>query len=390
MAESTRDWLIWGSELSPYALKLALCCRHAGLPHRFLPEQGGWAENWRGVLRLERLKRGRLPMTWPRMGEDDELPLVPYLFGPGGENLYDSTAIAEWLDRTLPAAHTLIPSDPLAGFVARLIDDYADEFLLYAVHHQRWVVSARDNDAGQRLAREYRFQLGPLQPLMARWFSARQTRRLPYLFSVAPQGFHLAGLPPRRQPPTREGFPPTHALLEDAFTRLTMLLDALLHERPYLLGGRFTLADAAIYGQLGMNLADPSAARDLRQRTPRLYRWLNTLHVGTPPRADALLRIDAALKPLLEEISRIHLPLMQQNAAAHQRLKMQGQRRFNEAAFNAGEALYSGQLDGQAYRSVAKSFQARSWRDCRARWQALSEIQQHQLAELMPNGATFS
>ena len=390
MAKFSENWLIWGSELSPYALKLALCCRHAVLPHRFLPEQGGWAENWRGVLRLERLKRHQLPMTWPLMSEEDELPLVPYLFGPEGENLYDSSAIAEWLDRMLPIEHRLIPTDPLAGFVARLIDDYADEFLLYAVHHQRWVVSARDNNAGARLAREYRFQLGPLQPLMARWFSARQTRRLPYLFSVAPEGFCIAGLSQRRQPPAREGFPPTQALLQDTFARLTTLLDTLLSERPYLLGERFTLADAAIYGQLGMNLADPSTAHDLRERTPQLYRWLNTLHTGTPPRIDAPLQIDATLKPLLEEISRIHLPLMQQNAAAHQRLKQQGQRRFNEPAFNAGEALYSGQLDGQPYRSVAKSFQARSWRDCRARWQQLSALDRDQISLLMPNSDALS
>ena len=67
MTDSGRDWLLWGSELSPFALKLALCCRYAGLPHRFLPEQGSWAENWRCVLRVERLKRGGLPITWPLM-----------------------------------------------------------------------------------------------------------------------------------------------------------------------------------------------------------------------------------------------------------------------------------------------------------------------------------
>ena len=182
MAE--RDWLIWGSELSPYALKLALCCRYAQLPHRFLPAQGRWAENLRIALRVERLKRGLLLLTWPQLSEDDEYPLVPYLFGPAGENLYDSSAIAEWLDRDLPTAQRLIPLEPLAAFVTRLIDDYADEFLLYVVHHQRWVVSARDNDAGARLAREFRSLVGPLQPVMARHFSARQTRRLPYLFSI--------------------------------------------------------------------------------------------------------------------------------------------------------------------------------------------------------------
>ena len=113
MAE--RDWLIWGSELSPYALKLALCCRHARLPHRLLPTQGRWAENLRTAVRVERLKRGGLTLTWPQLSEDDEYPLVPYLFGPGGQNLYDSSAIAEWLDRDLPTAQKLIPVEPLAA-----------------------------------------------------------------------------------------------------------------------------------------------------------------------------------------------------------------------------------------------------------------------------------
>lgn len=386
-----QGWLIWGSELSPYALKLALCCRHARLPHRFLPEQGGWLENWRCVQRVERLKRRRLPLTWPVMSEDDELPLVPYLFGPDGENLYDSTAIAEWLDRTLPSARQLIPQQPLAAFVTRLIDDYADECLLYVVHHQRWKVSATDNDAGQRVAREYRFQLGPLRPLMARWFSARQTRRLPYLFSVAPEGFEMAGLPRRRQPPARSGFPPTQTLLEAAHTRVCDVLEALLATRPYVLGDRFTLADAALYGQLGMNLSDPSTARAMQTRCPRLHQWLLALHSSTPPTVDeGALHIDTALMPLLAEIARIHLPLMQQNAVAHVRLKQRGQRRFNERAFNAGEALYDGTLDGQAYRSVAKSFQARSWRDCKARWMALPPTVQQQLATLMPDTSSFS
>lgn len=391
MAKPARDWLIWGSELSPYALKLALCCRQAGLPHRFLPEQGGWAENWRSLLRVEKLKRRQLPLTWPLMSEDDEFPLVPYLLGPDGENLYDSTAIAEWLDRERPEPLRLIPNEPLAAFVARLIDDYADEWGLYLVHHQRWKVSARDNNAGARLAREYRFQLGPLQSLMASWFSARQTRRLSYLFSVAPEGFAISNLPKRRQPPSRDGFPATHALLEDSFLRLTSLLNTLLAERPYVLGARFTLADAALYGQLAMNLADPSTARDLQARTPTLYRWLTTLHCGKPTQADVSepLQVNAGLKPLLAEIARVHLPLMQQNAAAYQRLKAEGQRRFNEAAFNAGQAFYSGVLDGQPFRSVVKSFQTRSWRDCCARWALLQPEVQAQVAQLMPGCDAF-
>lgn len=386
-----RDWWVFGSELSPYALKLLLCCRHAGLPHRFLPVQGEYFENLRAMLRVQALKSGLKALTWPRMSEDDELPLVPYLLGPDGEILYDSTAVAEWLDAPRPEPQRLIPSDPLAGFVARLIDDYADECLLYVVHHQRWVVSARDNDAGARLAAEFRGLLGPLQPLIARQFSTRQVRRLPYLFSVAAGTAGFEDLPVSRRPPLRAGFPPTRALLEAQHARLARLLDRLLAQRTFLLGSRFTLADAAIYGQLAMNLSDPSTAAWLRAETPRLHAWLMALHEGRPKTVEAAeWQIDAALQSLLAEIARIHVPLMQQNAAAHARCKAAGQRRFNEAAFDRGEALYDGVLDGQPYRSVAKSFQARSWRDCRARWQALPKPAQDRLAALMPSCAAFA
>lgn len=386
----TGDWQLWGSELSPFALKLALCCRHAGLPYRFLPEQGSRLENLRALLRVQAVKRGWLPLTWPERQDGDEWPLVPYLLGPDGENLFDSTAIAEWLDRRLPPDRRLIPEEPLAAFIARLIDDYADEWGLYLVHHQRWVVSAADNDAGQRLAREYRSLIGPLQPLMARWFAARQTRRLPYLFSVARKGFRIEGLPARRQPPSRSGFPATHDLLEDAHARLCTVLDSLLAGRPWLLGERFSLADAAIYGQLAMNLSDPSTARHLRERHPRLEAWLQRLHrPGAAPAGDGReWRLDAALRPLLREISRSHLPLMRQNAAACGTLGARSRQRGSEAAFDAGQALYEGQIDGQPYRSVAKRFQARVWRDCQARLEQLGPAQRRQLAALMP-GAAF-
>ena len=43
-----------------------------------------------------------------------------------------------------------------------------------------------------------------------------------------------------------------------------------------------------------------------------------------------------------------------------------GETRFNEAAFDAGRALYDGTLLGRPFRSVAKTFQVRVWRDLRA------------------------
>jgi glutathione S-transferase len=320
------------------------------------------------------------------MTDDDEFPAVPFLFGPDGENLYDSTAIAAWLDRRLDPDRRTHPLEPDASFVAHLIDDYADEIGLYIVHHNRWVLSAADNDAGARLGREFRFLSGPLHPLFGRWFAARQTRRLPYLFSVAPERFRIGGLRPARQPPSRAGFPPTHAFLDEAFARLLRVLEPLLAARPFVLGERFTLADAALYGQLGMNLSDPSANGRIRQAAPHLHAWLGRLHRGDESLLDRAgpLRIDADLSPLLAEICRTHVPLMRQNLAACERWKAKGERRFNERAFDEGRALYDGEIDGHPFRAVAKSFQARGWRERLSEWRALSDAMRGRIDALLP------
>ena len=211
---------------------------------------------------MQRLKAGRLPLTYPLRDELDECPLVPFLFADDGSNLYDSTAIAHWLDHHHGTdSRRLIPRRPACELIARLIDDHFDEFGLYVAHHHRWVTSAKDDDAGQRVADQMAKPLPALgRRSFAQWFARRQVRRLPYLFSVA---------------------------------------------------------------------------------------------------------------PLLNEIVRIHVPLMEQKERAYERHKAAGQTRFNEAAFDRNEALYDGELLGRPFRSVAKTFQVKGWRSLKARYLSL-------------------
>ena len=77
---------------------------------------------------------------------------------------------------------------------------------------------------------------------------------------------------------------------------------------------------------------------------------------------------------------------MQQNHAAWQRHRAAGEVRFNEAAFDAGRALYDGSLLEQPFRSVAKTFQVRVWRDLRAGWEALSPGERERLDARLPDG----
>jgi glutathione S-transferase len=365
-------WAIWGSELSPFALKLRACCDWAGLPYEWLPTEGRRLRNYRAIWLIERAKRTRTVERYPRLDDLDEYPLVPLLIEDDRRVLYDSSALAHWIDDCHRSAHgRLIPEDGALALVARLIDEAFDEFGLYMVHHNRWVMSATTNDAGVRLAREMARVLPPGAGwILARRFSERQVRRLPYLFSVAPAGFSV-GLRPALTPPSLAGIPETHSILAEAWEAYLASVEAVLTRRPFLLGKRFTIADAGVYGQLGMNLADPTAADDMRRRAPVTFAWLGAIrdrrHVGsTGP-----LALGDELAGLLDVIARTFVPLMQQNERAYEAARAGGARLFNEHAFDARRALYEGALLGRPFRSVVKTFQVRVWRELREAWRQL-------------------
>lgn len=365
--------ILWGSELSPYFLKVEALCRHAGLPTVRRPDGGSTLENLRLMLRLRTAQARRDIQRWPSPDPLDEYPLVPYLFTDDGRIHYDSSGIAGWLDHTRPSDTPLIPRDPALAYVCRLIEEAIDEIGLYCVHHHRWVVSRNDNTAGARLANEFRsLLLPPLRPVLARSFSKRQTRRLPYLFSVAPEDARWPD-DGRPVPPMRTGFAATHARLEHAWDELVDAATHALATRPYLLGEQFTLADAALYGQLGMNLSDPSSERRLRERSPRLRAWLGDIAAGRHAGSQGPLSLHDDLRPPLSWVETCFVPLMKANAAAHARHSAQGQQRWNEAAFNHDEALFDLDWRGGPARTVVKTFQLRVWRDLCDQASALSE-----------------
>jgi len=365
-------WSLWGSELSPFSLKARALLDWSEIPYVWLPNDGARFQNLRAAWRIERAKRTRTAVRYPATSDLDEYPLVPFLLC-GDAVHYDSTAIARLVDdRRPPPGGPTVPAEPAAAFVASLIDEAFDEIGLYVVHHFRWVVSASTNDAGQRLARELRRHAPPgTGPLIAWWFPRRQVRRLPYLFSIAAPDAAWPGLPTPLTPPARAGFPPTHALLERTWGLLIDAVEHALGRSPFLLGDRFTIADAGVYGALGMNLADPTAYERMRERAPTTVRWLEGIrdrrHVGT--RGD--VRMTDAITPLLEAIRDTFVPLMTQNERAWRTARERGARRFNEAAFDAGESLYDGTLLGHPFRSVVKTFQVRVWQELTERWTAL-------------------
>ena len=388
MAES----ILWGSELSPFYLKVHAMLDHAGVEHRSLPGEGGRLENIRAAARIRQAKRRKTVLRFGGSDSLDEYPAVPFLIDADRHVHYDSTALAAWIDETHPPADgPLVPEDAAVEFVARFIDEAFDEFGLYIVHHNRWVLSAGRNDAGDRFAAELTRMFPPFMAgAISRRVAARQTRRLPYLFSVAHDDLEQ-DLPDDLRAPTRDGFPPTHALLDEAWFALLDAMEQILGDQPFLLGGRFTLADASAYGQLSMNLTDAPAASVLHERAPRTFAWLAAIRDGAYTHASGELVVSDVLDPLLLTIGQTFVPLMQQNERAFVDATARGESLFNETGFNRGSALYDGSIAGHPYRHVVKSFQVRTWRDLRSRWQALTLDQQTALSrQFAVFGTAFS
>src|SRR5262245_51061575 len=103
MSPTPRDsHIVWGPELSPFLLKLESLLVRAGVPFRRLPRDGGRLENLRVDRRIAAAKRGRTALRPPRLDPLDEYPLVPFLVTPDDDVLYDSSALAGWLDARHP------------------------------------------------------------------------------------------------------------------------------------------------------------------------------------------------------------------------------------------------------------------------------------------------
>lgn len=94
--------------------------------------------------------------------ELDEYPAVPYYTEDGHAVYYDSTGLAHYLDQHRERHEfSLLPQEPELRFVCQLIDEAFDEFGLYMVHHNRWIVSAKTNQMGRITGKE----MGKLLPI---------------------------------------------------------------------------------------------------------------------------------------------------------------------------------------------------------------------------------
>ncbi|WP_333585615.1 glutathione S-transferase family protein [Phenylobacterium sp.] len=252
--------------------------------------------------------------------------MVPVVVYPDGAAWTDSTPIIHELE-DLHDGPSVLPPSPAERFLARLIEDFADEWLAVILMAFRWTSEA---DVAFCARRQMSGWLGPvpeaeLEAAINR-FTARQQGVRNFI-----GGGDLA----------------THAALQAEFMTLLEILEEMIPVQLFLFGQRPSIADFALYGMLSQFAIDPTPSGLMRTEAVRTYQWVQYVddlsgHEGEWGGGSAPSH---AVARLVELAGRGFRAMMTATAQAHAQ----------------GELRCEFDLAGQRFASIARPYTARCW-----------------------------
>lgn len=306
----TGVYRIFGSEMSPYSVKVRSYCRYKGLPHQWIARRGDNDAEFQRYAKL---------------------PIIPLVATPEDVGMQDSTPIIEALEARFPAP-SIQPEDPALAFLSVLLEEFADEWANKLMFHLRWWDPVDQQASSLTLAR-LSLPFGTKDEVEARaaliW--TRMTGRGGFVGSSAE----------------------TAPLISGYYFELLDLLEAHLAGRKYLFGARPSLGDFGLAAQLYELSVDPTGGAGIRARGPAVLDWC---HRMLEPRDDgpfeAYAGLAPTLEPLLSYVGRYFLPWTRANAAA----------------LAAGEAEFGVELPGGRYVQAPQKYHAKSLAALQKRW----------------------
>ncbi len=311
-----------------------------------------------GVLRYRHLPysvywgNGNIPEGYP----EPKVRLLPTFFFPDGDDgalvpVTDSTPIIRRLEKDY-SGRSVIPTDPVLRFLNELIEDYADEWLTKAMFHFRWAHEADWKNAAPLLV-YWGMNTAPkdMADKAAADFAKRQIDRL---YVVGSNDV-------------------TAETIESSYARLIDCLDTLISRKGFVLGGRPSSADFALFGQLTqLTVVEPTSAAITRDLSQRVRAWVDLMEdlSGVQPTDDDWFTAEEAseaLAPLLAEIGRTYAPAMVANAKA----------------VMAGETSFETEIDGRPWTQPVFKYQVKCLQWLRDDYSGLSDNERGAVAALM-------
>lgn len=309
----TGIYKIFGSEMSPYSVKVRSYFRYKQIPHEWIARNSSNEEDYKKYARL---------------------PIVPAVATPEGEGIQDSTPIMEAMDAKFPTPS--IHPDGELMFLSMLLEEFGDEWGNKLMFHYRWWDEIDQRASAQTLARLFQ-PYGSKEDIanIAKMVLARMSGRGHFVGSSAE----------------------TASLIEGYFFELVDILQTHLSSRKYLFGARPAFGDFGLAAQLYECSVDPTCGSILRARGSKVLDWCFRMN---EPREDGPFgswqQLSPTMKPLLDYIGRYFLPWTVANAKALQ----------------AGEASFSVDLAGKAYVQGPQKYHAKSLQVLRDKYKAAS------------------
>lgn len=275
---------VYGSKISYYTGKFEAYLKYRSLPYESFPT----------VAHDKKLKQGVGIVQMPVVQLAD------------GRWMTDTTPMIAWLESQQDSP-SIYPSDPALDFVARLIEDYADEWLWRSAMHYRWTYRASRQYAAEFLYDELVRGTLPLPRFMALNMLKRRQ-----LF-----GFVKGDAVTRN----------TRFHADKTYLNALDRMSAILKLRPFLLGQTPTIADFGMMAPMFRHFSqDPTPAEIMRERAPKVYEWVTRMWTVEPSTEGTSLidSVDDVLSDFLAEICATHLVQLRENATAFG----QGAKRF--------------------------------------------------------------
>lgn len=314
-----------GGPGSPYSLKMRAVLRYRRLPHnwvvppKFQDPEGELAKAGKGI--------------------------IPVMQLPDGRYWADSTPMILALEQMHPGLRSVLPDDPADRFLALLLEDIADEWLVFAMFDYRWAEPVDQEFCARRqMAGWFGAMPGPEFDKIVDFFRNRQIKMLSRAGNLA------ANRP----------------LWQEGYRRVLAAMELQVQHSRYLFGGRPSIGDFGIYGQLSQLAIDPTPAEIIRRDAVRTYQWVHDLDDASGIEGewrDPHKPLGAGVVALLELAGDTYLPFLAQNAAA----------------IAAGTNPYELKHGGNSYPNPTRSYKRRCLLWLKA---ALAEVQGEPRARL--------
>lgn len=299
------DFKLYGFLMSPYSMKMRAYLRYRRIPFQWVT---GKPANDIAQTKVD---------TY----------MVPVLESPDGVFANDSTLLIDDLEKTFSERGTE-PENEADAFLAFLIEDFSDEWLISPFFMHRWNLD-RDQSHNSRWIL-YEFFRGHLIPgqfdASAEGWAERQLGLLPAV----------------------SGYPEAYDLVDQSLHDFLAIMEGAVTSGLFLFGDRPSRAEFAIYGRLSQLLQDLTATEFMREKYMFTSRWVGVMEdlSGTQGdwqelSSDAEGLMSSPVAQILKLSGKYHLPML----------------RTNLDALNRGDDEYAFDIDGRSYaRKVHERF----------------------------------